>query len=194
MKRKLLTELLACGLSLASFGAESLELGFLSPKQLKSPNADVNGVRLGLIYTENRNVEGVDINIIANKKQNFKGLSIGSLYDRTEGNFEGAKLGWFFFPITFNSVGGNMTGVQLGLINMVEQNTKGVQLGAANFTNTGTGVQFGVFNKAEKIRGLQLGLVNMAENLEGLQIGLVNMADNSEIFEVLPLLNFNFRF
>ena len=34
----------------------------------------------------------------------------------------------------------------------------------------------------------------MAENLEGLQIGLVNMADNSELFEVLPILNFNFRF
>ncbi|MGL5426949.1 MAG: LA_2272 family surface repeat-containing protein, partial [Cetobacterium sp.] len=136
----------------------------------------------------------VDINIIANKKQNFKGLSLGSIYDRTENNFEGAKLGWFFLPITFNSVGGNMTGVQFGLINMVEQNTKGVQVGGANFTGTGTGLQFGLFNKADKIRGLQLGFVNMAENLEGLQIGLVNMADNSELFEVLPILNFNFRF
>ncbi|MGL4358758.1 LA_2272 family surface repeat-containing protein [Cetobacterium sp.] len=192
MKKKLVTGLL--GLSLASFGAESFELGLLSPTQLRGPQTDVKGVRLGLVYTENQNVEGVDINIIANKKQNFKGLSLGSIYDRTENNFEGAKLGWFFLPITFNSVGGNMTGVQFGLINMVEQNTKGVQVGGANFTGTGTGLQFGLFNKADKIRGLQLGFVNMAENLEGLQIGLVNMADNSELFEVLPILNFNFRF
>ncbi|MGL5982443.1 MAG: LA_2272 family surface repeat-containing protein [Cetobacterium sp.] len=39
-----------------------------------------------------------------------------------------------------------------------------------------------------------MGLFNMAENLEGLQIGFINMADNSEIFDVLPLLNFNFKF
>lgn len=192
MKKKFVTGLL--GLSLASFGAESLELGLLSPTQLHGPSTSVKGVRLGLIYTENQNVEGLDINIIANKKQNFKGLSIGSFYDRTEENFEGAKLGWFFLPITFNSVGGNMTGVQFGLINMVEHNTKGVQLGGANFTGTGTGVQFGFFNKANQIKGLQFGLINMAENLQGLQIGLVNMADNSELFEVLPILNFNFKF
>ncbi|MGL4425042.1 MAG: LA_2272 family surface repeat-containing protein [Cetobacterium sp.] len=191
MKKTLLTGFL--GLSLVSFGAESFEAGFLSPKQLKSPQSDVNGIRVGLIYTENRNVEGVDINIIANKKQNFKGLSVGSFYDRTEGDFEGARLGWFI-PLTFNSVGGNMTGVQAGLVNMVERNTKGVQFGGVNFTNTGLGAQIGLFNKAEKIRGLQLGLFNMAENLEGLQIGFINMADNSEIFDVLPLLNFNFKF
>ena len=192
MNKKLLVGLL--GLSLASCGEESLELGLLSPTRLEGPQTSVKGVRLGLIYTENQNVEGLDINIIANKKQNFKGLSLGSLYDRTEGNFEGAKLGWFLLPITFNSVGGNMTGVQLGFVNMVEHNTKGVQVGAANFTGTGTGVQFGFFNKAKQIKGLQLGFVNMAENLQGLQIGLVNMADNSELFEVLPILNFNFRF
>lgn len=192
MKKRLLA--LLFGISVASFGAEAFELGLFSPTQLHGPNTSVKGIRLGLIYTENQDVEGVDINIIANKKRNFKGISFGSFYDRTEGNFVGAKLGWFFMPLTFNSVGGNMTGAQLGLVNMVEGNMKGVQLGGANFIGTGKGAQLGLFNKADKIRGLQFGLVNMADNLEGLQIGLVNMADNSEIFEVLPLLNFNFRF
>ncbi|MEG0069738.1 MAG: hypothetical protein RSA57_00625 [Cetobacterium sp.] len=192
MKNKLAA--LLFGLSLATFGAENFELGLLSPTQLYGPQTSVKGIRLGLLYTENQNVEGLDINIIANKKQNFKGLSIGSFYDRTEGNFVGAKLGWFFLPITFNSVGGNMTGVQFGLVNMVEKDTKGVQVGGANFTGTATGAQLGFFNKADRIKGLQFGFVNMAENLQGLQIGLVNMADNSEIFEVLPILNFNFNF
>lgn len=192
MKKKLLLGLL--GMSLVTYASETFELGLLSPTQLYGPNTSVKGVRLGLIYTENKNVEGLDINIIANKKDNFKGLSIGSFYDRTEGNFEGVKLGWFLLPLTFNSVGGNMTGVQWGLVNMVEKDMTGAQLGGVNFTNTGTGLQFGFFNKAEKIKGLQFGFVNMAKNLQGLQIGLVNMADNSELFEVLPILNFNFKF
>lgn len=192
MKKKLVAALL--GTSSLVLGAESFELGFMSPTQMHGINTDIKGVRLGLIYTENRDVEGVDINIIANKKQNFKGVSFGSFYDRTEGNFTGAKLGWFLLPITFNSVGGDMTGAQLGLVNMVDGNTKGLQLGGANFITSGKGAQLGLFNKADNIRGLQFGLFNMAQNLEGLQIGLVNMADNSQVFEVLPIVNFNFKF
>ncbi|MGX6590900.1 LA_2272 family surface repeat-containing protein [Cetobacterium ceti] len=180
-------------LSAGAFGAESFEAGLLSPTQLKGPQTSVDGVRIGLIYTVNKNVEGLDLNLIANKKQNFKGLSLGSFYDRTEGDFTGARLGWFV-PITFNSVGGNMTGVQFGAVNIVEKNMKGAQFGAVNFTKTGTGLQFGLFNKADSFKGLQLGFINYTEHLEGLQIGLVNMAQNSQVFEVLPLLNFNFKF
>lgn len=180
-------------LSTAALGAESFEAGFLSPTQLKGPQTSVDGIRVGLIYTVNQNVEGLDLNLIANKKQNFKGLSLGSFYDRTEGDFTGARLGWFV-PLTFNSVGGNMTGLQLGAVNIVEKNVLGAQIGAVNFTKGGKGLQFGLFNKADSFRGLQLGFINYAEHLEGLQIGFVNMAQNSEIFEVLPLINFNFKF
>lgn len=181
------------GATLTIFGSESLELGLLSPTQLYGPQTDVNGVRVGLIYTENNSVEGLDLNILANRKKTFKGVSLGSFYDRTDGDFTGVRLGWFV-PLTFNSVGGNMTGVQWGLVNMVGQHMTGVQGGAINFTNTGKGVQFGLFNKANRMRGLQLGFVNMVEHLEGLQIGIVNIADNSEVFDVLPILNFNFKF
>ncbi|MGL4402627.1 MAG: hypothetical protein ACRCTS_02715, partial [Fusobacteriaceae bacterium] len=93
----------------------SFELGLLSPTQLQTPNSNINGVRLGLIWTENRNVEGLDLNLIASKKSNFTGLSLGGFYDETTGNFTGVKIPFW----GINRVGGNLTGVQFGSLNMV---------------------------------------------------------------------------
>ncbi|MGL6119392.1 MAG: LA_2272 family surface repeat-containing protein [Fusobacteriaceae bacterium] len=44
------------------------------------------------------------------------------------------------------------------------------------------------------MKGIQFGFVNYTERLQGIQIGFVNMAKNSQIFEVLPLVNFNLNF
>ncbi|MBC2856379.1 MAG: hypothetical protein RR191_05110 [Cetobacterium sp.] len=191
MKKKIIGMSIMTSLTL--LGAESFEAGFLSPMQLNGPNTSVNGIRIGAIYTENQNVEGLDLNIIANRKRNFNGLSLGSFYDRTDADFTGVRLGWFI-PLSFNSVGGNMKGIQIGSVNMVEKSMMGAQLGLVNFTGTGKGLQFGAFNKADRFRGVQIGFVNYADRLEGLQIGFVNIAANSELFEVLPIVNFNFKF
>lgn len=191
--KKIVTFISALMLGASVSAAEPLELGLLSPMQLKGPNTSVKGIRLGAVYTENRNIEGLDINLLANKKSNFKGLSLGSFYDRTEGDFTGVRIPWFAF-LAFNSVGGNMKGVQLGTVNIVERNMTGVQIGAFNMSNSGYGFQLGGLNMNERFRGFQLGLVNYTKNLEGLQIGFVNIAENSEILPILPIVNFNMRF
>lgn len=192
MKIKKLIVILFVLCGVASY-SEALELGFLSPMQLQSPNTDIQGVRLGLIYTDNDDVEGLDFNIIANSKRNFTGLSLGSFYDETKGDFTGIRIPWFFF-IAYNRVEGNLTGIQLGGVNHVQGNMQGLQVGIINLTQTATGLQIGGFNKSNYFKGLQLGFVNYARRLDGLQIGLINIADNSEVCEVLPLVNWNFRF
>lgn len=179
-------------LGIISYSA-GFEAGLLSPAQLQTPSTSIEGIRVGLIYTENTRVEGVDLHLIANSKSSFTGLSIGSIYDETRGDFTGVRIPWFGF-LAYNRVDGNFTGIQLGGVNHVKGNTTGVQLGVINLTESAKGLQVGGFNKSDYYKGLQLGLVNYADKLDGLQIGFVNIAGNSQVFEVLPLVNWNFRF
>lgn len=192
MKMKKLIATLFILFGVASYSA-IFEAGFISPMQLQSPNTDIQGIRVGLIYTDNDDVEGIDVNLIANSKRNFTGLSIGSFYDETRGDFTGVRIPWFGFA-AYNRVEGNLTGIQLGGVNHVMGQMQGFQLGIINLTETAMGLQVGGFNKASYFKGLQVGFVNYARRLDGLQIGLVNIADNSQVFEVLPLANWNFRF
>lgn len=189
MKKILATAALFILGSSMAFGA-SVEVGLFSPIQLENPNTDITGVRLGAIWTVNRNVEGLDLNLVASKKANFKGLSLGGFYDETTGNFTGVKIPFW----GINRVGGNMTGLQFGSLNMVDRHMLGAQFGLVNMINSGEGLQFAAFNKANSMRGVQVGFVNYTERLQGLQIGFVNIAKNSQLFEVLPLINFNLNF
>ena len=187
--------------------AEPVEIGVLSPTQLNGPNTSVEGVRLGLIYTENVNVTGVDVNLIAERtKGDFKGVSVFSLYDKTDGNFTGVRMHpWF---VSYNSVGGEFVGAQVGGLNILEGSGLGLQVGIVNLDNDFTGVRIAGVNYAKNLyggelafvnisevaRGLQVGVFNYSEQLQGLQIGILNIAKNSEVFPALPFINFNLNF
>lgn len=101
---------------------------------------------------------------------------------------------WVFLGL--NRVKGDMTGVQLGLVNWTESGEqKGAQLGLVSLTGGHfAGAQLGwAFNYAKEVTGLQLGVVNYAERLnKGLQIGLVNIAKNG-FLPVFVITNFNFE-
>jgi len=101
---------------------------------------------------------------------------------------------WAFLGL--NRVHGDMTGVQLGLVNWTETGEqKGAQLGLVSITGGHfKGAQLGwAFNYAKEVTGLQLGVVNYAEHLnKGLQIGLVNIAKNG-FLPVFVITNFNFE-
>lgn len=190
MKKKLGVLLIL--LSVSAFSA-NFEAGLISPMQLNTPETSVTGVRVGLIHTENADVRGLDLNLISNTKNNFTGLSLGSIYDETRGDFTGVRIPLFGI-FSYNRVDGNFTGLQLGGVNTVGKEMKGAQFGVVNLINTGVGFQAAAYNGAESFRGLQLGFVNYTKRLEGVQIGFVNIADNSQIYPVLPIVNFNFYF
>ncbi len=169
-----LTAVAALALSSTVASADTaLELGLITPIQITDDITSVRGLRIGIIYTENADVTGLDINVIAG---------------RVRGDFTGLQLS------LINIIDGNMTGVQFGGVNIVQGEATGAQFGFVNYDNMGNGAAFGVVNYATSYHGLQFGFVNYARELEGLQIGLINIAKNSELYQVLPILNFNFKF
>ena len=95
-----------------------------------------------------------------------------------------------------NQATGNVTGVQLGMANIVGGDfVAGWQSGVVNMTDGNfTGCQLGVFNKTNKLcKGVQLGLVNSAGNLYGIQLGLLNIHENgSKYMKFLPVVNWAF--
>jgi len=79
--------------------------------------------------------------------------------------------------------------VQFGFGNDSGQLT-GIQLGAVNLNyGEGRGAQLGLFNSSGAHRGVQLGLFNGAKSLRGLQLGLVNRVVEGQLVEYLPLFN-----
>lgn len=81
----------------------------------------------------------------------------------------------------------NLTGLDLGLANTVEEELCGLQIGLLNTTARTRGVQVGLINCTYYLKGVQVGLVNYAEGARGLQIGLVNVITNTNP-GVMPLI------
>jgi hypothetical protein len=98
----------------------------------------------------------------------------------------------------------SLTGIDVGLVNVVSGDAVGFQWGAVGVTgsflgfqdnlvniNQGKlrGLQVGFFNHAERVEGLQLGLVNHAGTIHGLQIGFVNVIDRGGWLPVCVIVN-----
>lgn len=164
------------------------QFSFWAPDlQLVDASEDINGLRINLVYGENNNVTGLDLGIIGVTHGDFKGFAwnlgnsvngnaTGILWQGFYGNIDGRFAGWQDAWIA--RLKGESAGLQTALVGLVEGSLRGVQVG--------------LFNKANEVRGLQLGFVNWAENLHGVQIGLINYAKNSDLFPVLPIVNWSF--
>lgn len=74
----------------------------------------------------------------------------------------------------------NLTGVDVGGVNVVAQNQHGVQLGLMNLSEEGWGGCAGVMNYSNNFNGLQIGLLNTAQSsASGFQVaGLMNLSDD----------------
>ena len=73
----------------------------------------------------------------------------------------------------------DLTGLDLGLWNTVNEDAVGLQMGVVNAVARLNGVQAGCFNGAIYFKGLQVGLINYAEGARGIQIGLINVITNT---------------
>lgn len=70
------------------------------------------------------------------------------------------------------------TGAQMAFVTLSDQIT-GAQLGAVNLSFYDVvGAQIGFYNQAERITGAQVGFVNYAKHIHGLQLGIFNIAEN----------------
>lgn len=168
----------------------AFQFGFFAPDlQLVDSSEDVRGLRLDIVYGENRNVSGVDLGIVNSTTGDFVGLGWAPGANLVDGSAKGVQWSWIY-----SHTAGQFTGWQSGLVARVGgADSAGLQSGWINLAESDfTGVQLGLFNKAAHAKGLQLGLVNWADRLDGLQIGLVNYAENSDVYKVLPIVNWQF--
>lgn len=99
--------------------------------------------------------------------------------------YAGAKNVYGFSLAPFNYIESSMHGVQLGLVNSVDE-AKGLQLGFANGAQHLYGLQLGFINVTASLKGMQLGFVNSfkggqkARISNGLQIEIFNIADYND--------------
>jgi hypothetical protein len=78
-------------------------------------------------------------------------------------------------------------GVNIGLLNLTQENFSGWQDGLINYTGKQfCGFQSGVINVAGHFRGLQFGVFNYAEKLTGVQIGVLSIAAENRWFNQFP--------
>jgi hypothetical protein len=176
----------------ASARAEAVfQFGFFAPDlQLVDASEDVRGLRIDFVYGENRNVSGVDLGIVNSTTGDFAGFGWAPGANLVDGDAVGVQWSWLY-----SRTDGEFTGWQSGIVSRIGGlGSCGLQSGWVNLNEVDfTGAQIGLFNKAESLKGLQLGFVNWAERLDGgLQIGLVNYAANSDLYHILPIVNWQF--
>ena len=86
--------------SLGEDESSPVMLSLLSPVEWPSPQSDVGGFRLSLLYGECRDFAGLDIGLIGCATGDFAGLSVGGV----------------------NVVSRRLAGLQVGLLNIVLHN------------------------------------------------------------------------
>ncbi len=183
---------LATTAALSPAKAEAVfQFGFFAPNlQLVDATEDVRGLRINFVYGENADVSGADLGIVNRTTGDFAGFGWAPGANLVEGSAAGVQWSWLY-----SHTEGEFTGWQSGLVSRIGgADSSGLQSGWVNLNEIDfTGVQIGLFNKADTLKGLQLGFINWAERLDGgLQIGLVNYAANSDLYPVLPLVNWQF--
>lgn len=97
-----------------------------------------------------------------------------------------------FDPVQLVEDSENIHGVRLNLVRGVNFDVSGLDLGLINVAEgMQKGVQLGLYNETFETSGVQFGLVNRTEWLNGLQIGLVNIHQEGRR-PFFPILNFSF--
>lgn len=168
----------------------AFQFGFFAPDlQLVEASEDVKGLRINFVYGENADVSGVDLGIVNSTTGNFVGFGWAPGANLVDGSAKGVQWSWIY-----SHTAGEFTGWQSGLIARIGgADSAGFQSGFINLVESDfTGLQLGLVNHAVNVKGVQLGFVNITQNLHGIQIGLINYAENSDIYKVLPIVNWSF--
>jgi hypothetical protein len=103
-----------------------------------------------------------------------------------------------------------VTGLDIGLVNMTTGLETGVQWGGVSITDGGfvgwqsnfatiskgksTGVQWSTVNYHDgHFHGLQVAVVNYATTMRGIQIGFLNIIKEGGFLPIFPIFNFSFK-
>jgi hypothetical protein len=134
---------------------------------------------LNFVLNHTRGIQATGgLNVVGN---DFRGLQLAGLGNSAGGTTLGFQLSGLYnisyeavggFQVTglFNYAGGQLAGMQLGLIN------KALRLPGKKSTppTRARGMQLGLMNMAKDMHGLQVGLIYFGGAMRGKQIGLIN--------------------
>lgn len=126
-------------------------ISLLTPVQAPTPEWDVKGLRLDILYGRCQNLHGLDVGLVNHTVKQEVGLAVG-LVNYTEGNF---------------------TGLQIGGVNIGDR-VKALQVGLYNEADDMSGLQVGLINHTRLMRGVQIGLINVIENNDLSFLPIVN--------------------
>ena len=119
------------------------------------PNGDyTGGLELG-IGSQTQAVDGVQLGIIYSQAGKLQGVQLG-LVNNTD---DGIGVQW-----GLANIAQDFKGVQYGWINWTKNNFTGAQVGFVNYAKETTGLQLGFVNYTETMKGLQLGFVNIIKD------------------------------
>jgi len=138
----------------AAAADKALNISLFPPIALAKPEDAVTAFRLNLIYGKNTATKFVDLGLV---NHTTTGLASG--------------LQWGAVNITE----GQLSGIQIAMLNLDKGTTNGLQWGAINYAKTGG--------------GLQLALLNYAEEMKGVQVGAVNIIKKGGMFPVMIIAN-----
>lgn len=188
-----LTLLSSLALAAAATSAKAdaaFQFGFFAPDlQLVDASENVSGLRINIVYGQNADVSGADLGIVNSTTGDFVGFGWAPGANVVDGSATGVQWSWIY-----SHTAGEFTGWQSGLIARIGgADSAGFQSGWINLVEADfTGLQLGLVNHAANVKGVQLGLVNITHRLHGIQIGLINYAENSDVYKVLPIVNWSF--
>jgi hypothetical protein len=116
-------------------------ISLMTPAQVPTPEWDVKGLRIDLLYGRCQNLYGLDVGLVNQTVKKGVGLAVG-LVNYTEQSFTGLQVG----------------GVNIG------KEVNALQVGVYNEADDLSGVQVGLINHTRIARGLQIGLINVIED------------------------------
>lgn len=166
------------------------QFGFFAPDlQIVDASENVGGLRINFVYGKNADMSGADLGVVNSTTGDFAGFAWAAGANLVDGSAIGVQWAWIY-----SHTAGEFTGWQSGVISRIGgANSAGFQSGWINLVEKDfKGLQLGLLNHAPVVSGVQLGFVNITNQLHGLQIGLINYAENSDLYKVLPIVNWKF--
>ena len=147
-------------------------------------NANVDGVRLSILYGQNSSMSGLDLGFFSlSESEKMSGAAFVFGIHRLTGGMDGGAA----FSLV-NLHAGNDTGFNAAFVNMVDSAENALDLGFVNIASGTTMVDIAALNLSDESTA-QLGFVNVTKHLTGFQLGFINVADNG-FLKVFPFFNF----
>ncbi|MBP3714701.1 MAG: hypothetical protein J6J09_05190 [Phocaeicola sp.] len=132
----------------------------------------------GLLNISGNETKGVQIAGVGNISVNSHGLQIAGLSNVATDMLKGVQIA----GVTNIAVQGQNAFQISSIANIAQQGMKGVQLGVANYAGNLTGAQVGILNLCGgDVKGVQIGVINHSKDTTALKIGLVNVNPSTRI-------------